>query len=144
MMPYLPASFAPDPVFDDGEFWNCCARKELRFQACADCGELRHPPTPVCGHCHSTRTEWREAPPRAEIFTYTIIHHPADERIGGNLPYVVALLKFPGFGPVKLVSNVIADPARIHVGMQVELAWEAVEGGMFLPRFIPAAEACPA
>lgn len=137
-MTYLPGdAFHPAPIFEDREFWEHCANKRLCFQACASCGTLRHPPTPVCPVCHSSGTVWREAPPLAQIFTYTIIHHAADERIRASLPYVVAVLEFPGFGPVKLVSNIVAPPESVHIGMMVRLFWEEAAGGMFLPRFRP-------
>ena len=141
-MSYLPGdAFYPIPIFEDREFWEYCAKQELRFQACAECGSLRHPPTPVCGNCTSTATEWKLAPTRAEVFTYTIVHHAADDRISPALPYVVAVLEFPDFGPVKLVPNIIAEPSEVHIGMAVDLIWEAAGDGLFLPRFTPAKKA---
>jgi len=138
-MSYLPKdAFAPHPISEDQEFWQYCAQHDLRFQACADCGELRHPPTPMCGNCQSTATEWKAAPQQGVVFTYTVIHHAADERITVALPYIVALIKFPNFGPVKLVSNVICRPDEIRVGMPVRLVWEDGANGIDLPRFVPA------
>lgn len=137
-MTYLPGdAFYPVPIFEDREFWEYCSKKELRFQACGECGTLRHPPTPVCGTCTSTVVEWKLAPGRATIFSYTIIHHAADDRIKAALPYAVVVLEFPDFGPVKLVSNLIAGLERIHIGMQVDLIWEAAGEGLFLPRYLP-------
>lgn len=141
-MSYLPGdAFHPVPIFDDQEFWAHCAEKRLCFQACAACGTLRHPPTPVCHACQSTETEWREAPSVAQIFSYTIIHHAADERIRAALPYVVIVVEFPDFGPVKLVSNLTAPVEAVRIGMSVRLIWEAASGDVFLPRFVPAGDA---
>lgn len=138
-MTYLPGdAFLPVPIFEDRDFWAHCAKKELRFQTCGACGMSRHPPTPVCGVCLSTTVEWKLAPTQATVFSYTIVHHAADDRIKTALPYVVVVLEFPEFGPVKLVSNVIADPSLIHIGMPVDLIWEAADHDMFLPRFVPA------
>lgn len=137
-MTYLPGDvFCPTPIFEDREFWQYCARKELRFQACGECGVLRHPPTPICPECHSTKVDWRLAPSTANLFTYTIVHHAADDRIAASLPYVVGLVEFPDFGPVKLVTNLIVDPAEVRVGMTVELIWEPAGEDMFLPRYVP-------
>ena len=36
-------------------FWKSGADGTLRFQRCSACGELRHPPSPVCPYCHSHR-----------------------------------------------------------------------------------------
>ncbi|QUT06850.1 OB-fold domain-containing protein [Sphingobium phenoxybenzoativorans] len=137
MMTYLPGdAFHPIPIFEDRDFWAYCAKQELRFQACAACGALRHPPTPVCWNCHSTAVEWRLAPTRAVVFSFTIVHHAADDRIRDSLPYVVIVAEFPDYGPVKLVSNLLADPSMVHIGMIVELIWEPAADGMFLPRFV--------
>lgn len=137
-MTYLPKEgFSPVPNFEDQDFWKSCSQRELRFQACADCGSLRHPPTPICWNCQSTRTTWKQAPEQGSIFTYTVVHHSADERISKAVPYVVALIEFPEFGPVKLVSNVMADPATIKIGMSVTLVWEEGAEGTYLPRFTP-------
>ncbi len=137
-MTYLPKDvFKPLPIFDDEGFWKHCAERDLRFQACADCGALRHPPTPICWSCQSTRTTWKPAPEHGVVFTYTVVHHAADERISQAVPYVVALIEFPDFGPVKLISNVICKPDEIHVGMSVTLFWEEGDEGLSLPRFKP-------
>lgn len=137
-MTYLPGdTFFPSPDNDDREFWQNCKNRKLTFQACADCFQLRHPPTPICGNCYSTKVVWRQAPEQAEIFSYTIVSHPAHEAIDKFVPYVVAVVSFENFGPVKLVTNVLAKPERVEIGMKLKLHWEESSDGIFLPRFIP-------
>ena len=47
-------------ISDNNEFfWTSGEDGRLRFQRCSSCGELRHPPGPVCAYCHST--EWAPA-----------------------------------------------------------------------------------
>lgn len=133
-MAYLPESFAPEPNFEDEPFWDFCRKQELRFQRCVDCEMARHPPSPICPACHSTQSYWASAPDEGTIFTYTIIHHPADNRIGASIPYVVALVKFDGFDEVKLVTNIVSD-GPVAIGQSVKLVWDAVDGDMYLPRF---------
>lgn len=141
-MAYLPQEyFKPLPIQDDEQFWKYCSQHELRFQACADCGALRHPPTPICWSCQSVRTTWKKAPETGTVFTYTIVHHAADERIAQNTPYVVALIVFPDFQPIKFISNVVCAPEKMHVGMAVTLFWDDGHDGTDLPRFRPADEA---
>lgn len=128
----------PEPHMDDAGFWRHCAERKLVFQCCGDCGAPRHPPTPVCGKCRSTRVSWRAAPERAEVFTFTIVHHAVHEAVESRLPYAVALVTFPALPGPKLVTNITdIEPARIHIGMPVTLWWDPVGENMFLPRFRP-------
>jgi uncharacterized OB-fold protein len=81
---------------------------------------------------------WREAPARGRVYSYTVIHHAAHEAVKPAVPYVVAVIEFPDFGPVRLISNIIGDPAAVRVDMPVALVWDQVGDAMFLPRFKPA------
>ena len=136
-MAYLPLTLpAPAPSMDERPVWEHCARQRLTFQRCADGARFRHPPIPVCPHCQSTRHEWAEAPQTGEVYTYTIVHHPAHPDIGPHLPYNVVVVAFPECDGVRLVSNVIdVPPEELRVGLRVRLAWEAHGEGMYLPRF---------
>ena len=127
----------PEPNMDDAGFWENCARRRLTFQACGNCGTLRHPPTPVCHHCRSTGVVWREALSRGRVYSYTVVHHAAHDAVRPSVPYVVAVIAFPDFGPVRLISNIIGDPKAMRVDMPVELVWDKVSETMFLPRFKP-------
>jgi uncharacterized OB-fold protein len=138
-MAYFPDTMPrPVPTMDDAGFWAACSERKLRFQACADCDRPRHPPTPVCPACHSTRMKWIDAPARAEVFTFNVIHHASHPAVSGRLPYVGALITFPDLPGVRLVSNVTdCAPSEVRIGMQVELWWDDIGGGLFLPRFRP-------
>lgn len=127
----------PEPNMEDARFWQHCREQQLRFQVCANCSQPRHPPTPICGKCQSTQVVYREAPKVGRVFTYTVVHHPVHEAVKAAVPYVVAVVEFPELKPVRLVTNIIADPAAVRIGMPVELLWEAAGEGMFLPRFRP-------
>lgn len=53
-----------------------------------------------------------------------------------QLPYVVALITFADMPEVRLVSNVTdRDPSLIKIGAKVELWWDDIGAGMYLPRF---------
>lgn len=129
----------PEPDMDDAPFWQACAERRLQFQACGDCGLLRHPPAPICGGCHSTAVTWVAAPATAEVFSYTVVHHPSHQAVAERVPYVVGLVTFPELPGVKLVTNITdTDPAAVHVGMALTLWWDDIGDGMHLPRFRPA------
>ena len=145
-MAYFPADMpVPVPTMDDAAFWDHCAERRLLFQSCAACEQPRHPPTPVCSRCGSTRLQWVEAPEHATVFTFTVVHHPSHPAVVGHLPYVVAVVDFAQLAQVRLVTNVTdVDPAQVRVGLSVRLWWDlladadAAARPMYLPRFRPA------
>lgn len=129
---------APHPNFDDRDYWAACADKRLQFQTCGECGQARHPPTPVCAHCHSFKVRWQQTAGRAEVYSHTTIHHASHEAVQANLPYVVAVVTFPDVPGVRLVTNIThIDPGQVRIGMAVRLWWDAIGGGMHIPRFNP-------
>lgn len=147
-MAYFPADMPePVPTMDDAAFWDHCAEQRLLFQCCAECELPRHPPTPVCSRCGSTRMHWVEAPEHATVFTFTVVRYASHPAVTGRLPYVVAVVDFPKLPNVRLVTNVTdVDPSEVRVGMAVQLWWDRLADGdarrrpMYLPRFRPAHE----
>lgn len=135
---FLPTAPRPEPNFDDRGFWAHCAERKLAFQTCADCGAPRHPPTPVCWQCRSTRISWREVAGRGEVFSFTVVHHALHEAMAERAPYVVAVVSFAELPGPRLVSNLTdVDPAAVRIGMPVQLWWDDIGEGQFLPRFRP-------
>lgn len=138
-MQYMPAGVpGPDPSFDDREYWERCQQKRLSFQACGACGKCRHPPGPYCPHCGSDRIDWVDAPETGELFSYTVIHHPAHESVRERVPYNVAIVAFPELG-VRLISNVVdAAPGELEFGMKLRLVWGEASNGQVIPLFVKA------
>lgn len=136
-MSYLPDGIpGPEPTFDDTPFWDFCEKEELRFQRCGDCGRHRMPPSPFCPHCQSQAVEWVPAPEAAELFSFTVVHHPAHPEIKVALPYNVAIVIFPDCDDVRLISNVVdAAPGEMAIGMPLRLTWETAGNGRKVPRF---------
>lgn len=140
-MAYLPDGLpAPEPTMDDAPFWHAVAERRLAFQQCADCGRVRHPPTPICGRCRSSALRWAEAPSHAVLFTYTVVHYAAHPAVGAAVPYNVAVVEFPELDGVRLISNLVdVAPGDLGIGMALELVWERAGEG-WLPRFRAARE----
>jgi uncharacterized OB-fold protein len=138
-MAYFPADMpGVEPDFDDREFWAFCGQRSLRFQACAKCGTLRHPPGPLCPKCLSSEVEWKEAHGEAVLYSFTAVHHASHAVVAANLPYVVGLVEFPAMSGVRLVSNVTdIEPGRVRIGMPLGLWWDDIGQGQFVPRFRP-------
>lgn len=69
-------------------FWTSGADGVLRIQGCQDCGQLVHPPTPVCPSCHSRSSKPVAVSGRGTVVGFTVNAdqwHPDFEP-----PYVIA------------------------------------------------------
>ena len=128
------ASLHPD--VHTREYWEYCAKRELRFQKCGGCGEFRFPPLTGCRECGSTDVSWVAVAGRARVFSYTIVHHPATPDIQEEVPYPVVVVEFDDAPGVRLISNVLDTRIdEIEVGMELDLAWDEPKPGVVLPRF---------
>lgn len=138
-MSYLPAETPfPEPAPWEQAFWDFCGQRSLRFQGCARCGVVRHPPMPVCASCQAFEIEWLEAEGDVELFTYTIVHHPNHPDLLKATPYNAALVIFPRMQGVRLVTNIVdCRNEDLRIGMKLSLVWEEPTPGRVLPRFRP-------
>lgn len=136
-MAYFPADMPrPEPDWDDRDYWAHCANRELKFQACGECGIVRHPPRPMCGNCQSTKVKWVPAPDEGEIYSYNVVHYVSHPAVTTKVPYVGALIEFEGLPGVRLVTNITdVDPAKVKIGMRAKLYWDDIGDDMFIPRF---------
>ena len=134
-----PAGLFPQPTVDDEAFWNATADHRLIVQACADCGELRHPPTPICPECLSFEVDWVEVPGTGELFTYTITHYTAGEGYEDYVPYTIGVVMLDGTDDIRFITHLVdVEPEDVEIGMPLEVTFEEVED-VTLPLFRPAA-----
>ena len=109
---------APELTLDNEFFWTGVAEGRLLIQRCDACGVERHPPSPRCPACLSPKWTAQPLDPRAEVYSYTVVHHPVPK--GFTAPYVVALLQWPS--GARIVTNLMdVDPADVTIGMPVEV-----------------------
>jgi uncharacterized OB-fold protein/acyl dehydratase len=121
----------PDTAF----FWEGVREGELRVQCCAECGELRHPPGPMCPHCHSTKRDHVTARGRGVVHSYVVHHHPPVP--GLRPPYAVVLVELDE--GVRMVGNLLGcPPGDAYVGMPVELEFQRMDDELTLPQWRPA------
>jgi uncharacterized OB-fold protein/acyl dehydratase len=131
--PLRPA-VGPDTAF----FWEGVQAGELRIQRCAECGELRHPPGPMCPRCHATKRDHVTAQGRGVVHSYVVHHHPPVP--GLTSPYVVALVELEE--GVRMVGNLLGCPPEdAYVGMPVELEFQRMDDELTLPQWRPAGTA---
>lgn len=119
-------------------FWLAAKAHRLTACQCADCGHFRMPPSPYCPECQSRSVQWPTLPGTGTIFSFAICHKAPfpDLEDFTYIPVVVDLHGAPG---TRLVSDLVGiDPAAVHIGMQVEVAWHPIRDGWVLPIFVRA------
>ncbi|MCP5019258.1 MAG: hypothetical protein GY938_28835 [Ketobacter sp.] len=117
---------------DHEHFWQGLRDGKLLIQKCDDCGELRHPPQPMCEHCQSIRWSTIESKGKGTVYTYTVMHYP--EIPPFDYPNAIVLVDLEE--GVRIVSQLIGTkPNDIHIGMAVEMKLTEVQEGMTLPLF---------
>ncbi|MFB9681367.1 bifunctional MaoC family dehydratase N-terminal/OB-fold nucleic acid binding domain-containing protein [Streptosporangium vulgare] len=132
--PRTPYPLRPAVNADTAFFWEGVAAGELRIQKCADCGELRHPPGPVCPSCRSAARTFVTAGGEGEVYSYVVHHNPPVP--GHRTPFVVAVVELPE--GVRIVGNVVdCDASRVGIGMPVRLTYRQMDDELILPMWVP-------
>jgi uncharacterized protein len=114
---------------DTDFFWEGTKLGELRLQVCNACGELRHPPGPVCPSCHAMDRGHVVASGRGTIFSF-LVHH-APQMPGRELPVTIALVELEE-GP-RFVADVRGNPEDLAIGDPVVVGWDEVDDELTLP-----------
>ncbi|WP_308169668.1 bifunctional MaoC family dehydratase N-terminal/OB-fold nucleic acid binding domain-containing protein [Acrocarpospora catenulata] len=119
---------------DTAFFWEGASSGELRIQTCGDCGELRHPPGPICPSCRSTERSYVRAAGVGEIYSYVVHHNPPVP--GHDTPFVVAVVEIPE--GVRIVGNVVdCEPSQVGIGMRVKVTYRRMDDELILPMWAP-------
>jgi uncharacterized OB-fold protein len=129
----------PVPTPETRPFWEAAHRHELTLPRCRACGAYVFYPRAACPHCLSADLEWCRLSGRGTLHTFTVVHRGL-KNFPLAAPYVIAIVELAE-GP-RLMTNLIGiepDPARLRVGMPVEVVFEDVTPEVTLPRFRPAA-----
>ena len=127
---------APIVTDDSAVFWDAAAEGRLVAQRCASCGRLRHPPRPMCPHCHSLEIEVAPLSGRGHVYSYAVLHHPPHPAF--DYPVLGVLVDLDE--GVRMVSNLTdIAPDEVRIGMPVEAHFVPTAGGATVPVFRPAA-----
>lgn len=129
----MPRVIPPSVEPDDEYFWAGVAEHRLLIQECADCHTLRHPPLPMCGHCHSTAWTTRESAGSGRVHSWVRSVHPGAPTEDGRIVVLVELDE-----GVRFVGNLVDTPLdAVANEMPVALTWREYDG-VTLPQFVPA------
>lgn len=117
------------------EFWDWCAKGELRLQKCTSCGQYTWPPTEACEACGGAM-EWQRMSGRGKLASWCTFERP----YYGDMmpvPYDTILVELEE-GPLFLSNPQGYTWREMEVGMPVALAFvdcEDTNGGFQLPVF---------
>lgn len=125
----------PTPTRESQPYWDGMRQGRFMLQHCAACGKVRHYPRPVCPHCHSLESMWREAPVGGSLHTWTVCHHPFNFFFKASVPYIVALVDMDAGVRVNAPLRGV-DAADIQMGKRVRLCFEPVTAEVTLPYFV--------
>lgn len=125
---YLPAGLpAPAAEFDGvaAPFWSGLRQGRLLVQRCAHCGTWQFGPECLCHSCHAFDPDWVEVPAEGEIYSWERVWHPVHPALKESCPYLVVLVELPHAGRVRLVGNLLGDPAQeVRIGARVQGVFE--------------------
>jgi uncharacterized OB-fold protein len=115
-------------------FWDGVRDGELRIQKCGGCGELRHPPGPVCPSCRSHDRTHVVASGVGEVYSFVVHHNPPVP--GLDTPFVVAVVELPE--GVRIVGNIVdCAPSDVGIGMPLRVTYRQMDDDLFLPIWVP-------
>jgi hypothetical protein len=126
----------PMPTEDSATYWEGTRKGELRAQKCLDCGHLRWPPATHCPRCLSPEHEWTTLSGKGKVYSWIVVHKSQHPAFWGD-PFNVAIVELDE-GPRLHTNLVDVDPARISIGMPVEVVFDKQNDEITLPKFRPA------
>lgn len=127
-------------ISDDTRFfWDGARAGKLLIQRCKGCGELRHPPGPVCPSCHSFEWDTVESSGRGTVYSFVVMHYPEVPPFDHPNPIVLVELE----EGTRLISQIVGiAPGDVKIGQAVQVEFNSFnDGELVLPQFRPVAAA---
>lgn len=129
-----------DPIVDQDNafFWEAAKRGELVSRTCDGCGEMVHPPVPMCPSCHGLSWTEKKLSGNGTVATWMKVHHPPTPLF--EYPLLIVTVKLDE-GP-ELVANLLdAESVTELHDLPVEVVFTPTMGGWAVPLFKPRANA---
>jgi uncharacterized OB-fold protein len=121
---------APAAYPENESFWAAAQEGRLLIKNCLDCESPHWYPRPICPHCGSDRTAWRQAAGTGTVYSVSVT------RKAGPVPYALAYVTLDE--GVTMMTNIVdCDLDTVRIGDPVELVFKPSEGGPPVPMFRP-------
>lgn len=120
-------------------YWEKAQARELWLRRCNDCDRAYFYPRDFCPVCGGRDVEWMRASGKGTLRAFAVVHRAPTPAFRDRVPFVAAMvdLEEGACVPTNLVG-VEPDPARIAIGMPVEVDFQDVAPDVTLPVFRPA------
>jgi uncharacterized OB-fold protein len=129
-----PSRPLPDTRNAGKRFWIAAAEGALLVPKCNACSRTFWHPRPRCPHCGSASVDWIKGTGHGTVHTFTVVRQSADPYFKSKLPYAVAMIELDE--RVRVMTNIVETPLEaLHIGMRVEVIFEAAPGGIAIPLF---------
>ncbi len=124
----------PIPNMEDKWYWEGADRGEFLGERCTECRAFRHPPRPMCPHCHSLGREHVALSGKGVVDSWVTPVHPRS--FGFDTPPLVVLVMLEeGY---RVIANLLdVAPEDVAMGMPVSVDFQETSGGRKLPVFRP-------
>ena len=138
LRPQQPDLPAPRQSLFSAPYWDGCAKGELRYVRCEECGLAIGDAPRICWRCRSRRLRWEVSPGRGRLYSWTVVWRPQTPKF--EVPYAVALIQLDeGFTVVSAVIG--CEPEDLREGMRLNVEFHPSGEDRMLPYFRPAADA---
>lgn len=128
---YLPIIYP-----EEKPYWEAAKARSLVLQRCDDCSKVRFPIGGICPHCLSDRYTWAPMSGRGVVHNYVVYHKPWTDYLKTRVPYAVVQVQLEE-GP-RLTTNLLDVPVdAVRIGIEVEVAFEAITDEITLIQFAP-------
>jgi uncharacterized OB-fold protein len=130
----------PLPVVTDltRPFWIAAREGRLVLQRCGRCATFNFYPKPWCVECGSRDLVWMPAKGRGTVYSHTVSLSVAMNYPGwdAELPLIMCLVDLDeGARMYAQVTNCL--PEDVHIGMPLEVYFEAITPEFGIPKFRP-------
>lgn len=135
-----PEAAKPIPYPDDvtGGYWAAARDHRLAIQYCATCERFIHLPVLTCPGCDSEDLGYRDVSGRGTLYSYTVMYDVPAPGFADMVPYVCGVVELEEQERLLLLANIIgSSPDAMHVGLPVEVTFEALTADITLPQFRP-------
>ena len=124
----------PNPSPASKPYWEGCARGELLYQRCEDCGTIAVRPGTVCGQCLSRSLSWAPSSGVGALYSWTVVWRP--QRPSFTVPYAPAIVTLDeGF---RMMSSIVGcDVEELAADMALAVEFHPASEEIFLPYFRP-------
>jgi len=126
----------PNPSAASKPYWEGCARGELLYQRCDDCGTIALRPDTVCGKCLGRSLSWARSAGEGTLYSWTVVWRP--QRPSFTVPYAPAIVTLDeGF---RMMTSIVGcEPEQLAADMAVAVEFHPASDEISLPYFRPRA-----